>query len=304
MGSSKNDTRPVIRDEGFTILSEPADAKVDIVILHGLNGSPFASFYHEKADFYWPTELGKQLPSARLMVYGYHAKEKGGSDNMQGVHQFAEALLFQLNNLRYLQSAQRPLIFIGHSLGGSVIKQLLVFSSLQQKDQTILSSTKAIYFLATPHRGSHAVEHKAIKLGLTMRKVLNRQIPENIMPSVQPRSGETYSLNHSFMRVKGSIAIVNFFEQSKVDRVPGLHKIVVDKDSAVFDAEDAESFPVARDHQNIVKFEDKNDNVYQTLLLSLRRKLASILADLQASEPDDTSRSMLNGTSTVKDKEG
>lgn len=54
----------------------------------------------------------------------------------------------------------------------------------------------------------------------------NRQIPEDIQPFVQPRSNELYALNSAFVKVKGRIAIVNFYEQRKVDKRLRPHDVV------------------------------------------------------------------------------
>ncbi|KAI0542622.1 hypothetical protein GGR58DRAFT_510267 [Xylaria digitata] len=39
----------IISDEGFTVLSEPENATADIVLIHGLQGNPYATWAHTKA---------------------------------------------------------------------------------------------------------------------------------------------------------------------------------------------------------------------------------------------------------------
>ncbi|KAK3381213.1 hypothetical protein B0H63DRAFT_370908, partial [Podospora didyma] len=101
---------------------------LSLVILHGLNGSPHRTFYSEHTGFYWPADVHRFLPPARIMVFGYLADTNSGSTNCLGVYQHGESLLAHLKNFRR-RSEQRPLVFCGHSFGGLVIKQALTISS-------------------------------------------------------------------------------------------------------------------------------------------------------------------------------
>ncbi|KAK0641740.1 hypothetical protein B0T16DRAFT_420451 [Cercophora newfieldiana] len=116
-----------IRREGLTVLRDPPGANLDLVITHGLNGTPSRTFCHERTGFFWPTELANSLPTTRIMVFGYVADISGGSTNVAGVYQHAESLLLHLKNNRARSCmGKRPIVLIGHSLGGVVIKQVLI----------------------------------------------------------------------------------------------------------------------------------------------------------------------------------
>ena len=71
------------------------------MIIHGLNGTPYRTFCHERTGFFWPTELAKTLPTARIMVFGYVADISSGATNALGVYQHAESLLLHLKNNRF-----------------------------------------------------------------------------------------------------------------------------------------------------------------------------------------------------------
>lgn len=72
-GSSIN-LNDIKRFEVTEVYAHP-DAKVDIVLIHGLNGNP-KSTWTAKNGVFWPTDL---LPltlksaKARILVYGYNA---------------------------------------------------------------------------------------------------------------------------------------------------------------------------------------------------------------------------------------
>ncbi|KAK5657168.1 hypothetical protein OQA88_3225 [Cercophora sp. LCS_1] len=274
-----------VRRDGLTVLHNPRDVELDLVILHGLNGAPFRTFYHEPTDFYWPVDIAKTLPTARIMVFGYVADISSGSSNSLGVYQHAESLLLHLRNNRLgaLQE-KRPIVFLGHSLGGVVIKQALVIS--QSSDPYILKSTKLIVFLGTPHRGSHVLDKSIAKVGLSVMKLASREVPRSVKTMLQPRANESFIVNSDFMRVKGQIQIINFYEQ--VAR-QGLQDVVVDKDSAVFDSDWSENIPLARDHEHLVRFEGEQDDAYNTLRQTLQRKVTKLLQEIAESAKDGRS---------------
>ena len=63
----------------------------------------------------------------------------------------------QLLDLMLLQGfGERPIFFIGHSLGGLVTKQILRSSSdsLLPREKQIFDNTRAVLFIATPHSGA------------------------------------------------------------------------------------------------------------------------------------------------------
>lgn len=44
-------------------------------------------------------------------------------------------------------------------------------------------------------------------------KLTNKEVPKNLKTVLTPRGDESFVVNSDFMRVKGHIAIVNFYEQ-------------------------------------------------------------------------------------------
>ncbi|KAM0277760.1 hypothetical protein ACHAQH_005553 [Verticillium albo-atrum] len=119
-----------------------------------------------------------------------------------------------------------------------------------------------------------------LKLG---KVVLNKQVPAQVKTLLQPRASESFICNSDFMKIKGCISIVNFYEQLNM---PGLGELVVDKDSAVFDSERAENIPIARDHRRLVRFDGPEDDAYRTLFETLKRKIGTFLHDAKREESD------------------
>lgn len=107
------------------------DAKVDIVLVHGLNGHPQKTWTAKNGTF-WPTDL---LPltlksaKARILVYGYNADvyafggDKSASSDM--IHQHAQTMVTNLSLERKSEErAECPIIWVVHSLGGILLKRV------------------------------------------------------------------------------------------------------------------------------------------------------------------------------------
>ncbi|KAK3314378.1 hypothetical protein B0H66DRAFT_595100 [Apodospora peruviana] len=166
----------------------------DIVLVHGLDGDPIATWQADDAErTVWPRDLlPNHFPNIRVLSFGYNASIKG-TTSQSGIRDHARALLQWLDDFRDGESElSRPLIFVGHSLGGVLIKQALLFafnegqlfgpilestygivcpSFLLSFDDTPLSLMLVVnkMFFATPHYGmdnndwerlvSHVVTH-------------------------------------------------------------------------------------------------------------------------------------------------
>ncbi|EEU46384.1 uncharacterized protein NECHADRAFT_78939 [Fusarium vanettenii 77-13-4] len=139
------------------------DARVDIVLVHGLSGSPDKTWTAKNGTF-WPRDL---LPTAlkdekaSIIVYGYNAdvNSKTTARNVSDtfVHQQAEKLAESVINHRQREgTCKNPIIWVCHGLGGSIVKQALVHSNAihephLQYQRSIFVSTYGIVFLGTPH---------------------------------------------------------------------------------------------------------------------------------------------------------
>ncbi|KAL2151620.1 hypothetical protein VTH82DRAFT_6718 [Thermothelomyces myriococcoides] len=113
-------------------------------------------------EAYWPLDfLPASCPNARVFTWGYHTTVNSRKTlTPQGdVFAHAQELLIELASMRSaLGAAARPVIFIAHSTGGLLVKELLRLSEAERDGplKEILLSTSAIVFLGSPHR---ATEH-------------------------------------------------------------------------------------------------------------------------------------------------
>ncbi|KAG8830758.1 hypothetical protein FRC18_007636 [Serendipita sp. 400] len=157
------------------ILFEPKDALVDIIAVQGL-GSSYPHTWMGKREsirrntwfslskpkverVMWLADyLPDDFPTARIMAFEYNSKWLYNAD-FQGLYEHASGLLNALVEQRR-NSPGRPIMFIGHSYGGLVVKQTLVLSHRSKTDppnstQWVADAESGIAFLGTPHQGSN-----------------------------------------------------------------------------------------------------------------------------------------------------
>jgi tetratricopeptide (TPR) repeat protein len=139
----------------------------DVVFVHGLNGNP--GDYWGASDSYWPKWLGDALPDVGVWSLGYENAAfrrrrfspisfflglfAGRGFAMPLVHRAWNVLL----RLETYEVGQRPLVFITHSMGGLLVKQILRTARDCPADSfegTLLQNTKGVCFIATPHIGA------------------------------------------------------------------------------------------------------------------------------------------------------
>lgn len=116
---------------GMTMVYDPADAVVDIILVHGLNGDPVASWTYAKEGIgaiFWPRDLlPNWTPKARIMTWGYNSTiwSFSKSQSLNSLGDFAADLLGDVEMVRgNTATSARPIIFIGQSIGGLIIKSV------------------------------------------------------------------------------------------------------------------------------------------------------------------------------------
>ncbi|KAK4074996.1 uncharacterized protein Triagg1_4660 [Trichoderma aggressivum f. europaeum] len=119
-----------------------------------------------KASIFWPRDLlPSDCPKARIIVLGYDTVivklPSSGRTNQNNIFTHGKDILNELSRTRPLG---RRVIFVAHSLGGILVKEILTNCSTSNSEelQDILNSTSAVIFLGTPHRGSSVASLGAI----------------------------------------------------------------------------------------------------------------------------------------------
>ncbi|CCA76820.1 hypothetical protein PIIN_10806 [Serendipita indica DSM 11827] len=112
-------------DLGFLELVSGTDPIVDIIAIHGLDGHRERTWTAENGILWLRDLLKADIPNARILAYGYDADTRSRECiSTQKIYQHADKLLKSLSRQRR-DHPRRPIIFIAHSLGGIVLKQVI-----------------------------------------------------------------------------------------------------------------------------------------------------------------------------------
>ena len=147
--------------------------ELDVVFVHGLNGDAQETWEPSKPgglrrlwltvsrqypgvsdqSLFWPNWIANEFPQAGVWALGYPAASTAWRGHAMPLTDRARNVL-QLFHLHGIGT--RPLIFVVHSLGGLLVKQVLQTARTQnnQSWQNIGESVTGVLFLATPHSGS------------------------------------------------------------------------------------------------------------------------------------------------------
>lgn len=142
---------------------------------------------------YWPRDLlPTDVPNSRVLTFGYDTQVKhwaGAPPRYNTVRGIAGDLLVALESERR-EDPTRPLLFVVHSLGGIVVKEMLRKSDRCHKGQDYLRdvffSTVGVIFFGTPHGGADprgVLHHAAENLARAVGFMVNEQILNNLLPS-------------------------------------------------------------------------------------------------------------------------
>jgi len=141
----------------------PGGPTMDVVFIHGLKGGAFDTWRTDECTWsytppertknrYWPARwLPGDLPEARLMALSYPSTFW---ESERSVHPIEEQAKIIHESLRLAGVGDRPVIFVCHSLGGLIIKEMLVQAEEGGEDDAILSGLDGIVNFSTPHFGS------------------------------------------------------------------------------------------------------------------------------------------------------
>jgi len=155
---------------GLKILHEHAEAIIDIVLLHGLTGDRERTWTSPSTGKCWPRDfLPSDLAGIRVLTFGYDAYiTKLGRVAKNSLRAHSTVLLSTLASHRQPPGLEKkPIIFIAHSLGGSLCKDaLLSESSPEPHLKAISADTRAMLFVASPHEGNRLAEWARIPANL------------------------------------------------------------------------------------------------------------------------------------------
>lgn len=243
---------------GLILLFSPEQPLIDLIFVHGLGGGSRKTWSKTaSASHYWPKEWLPRDPAfknVRVHSFGYDSDWIKGRANCLDINHFARSLLGELSTSPHFHNSNTPIIFVGHSMGGLVIKKAFLLAKQDATDRYLVKRICAMYFLATPHSGSDSAK--------LLSNILNITYSSRAYVSDLKRGSDAIkSINHDFSKHSKDIDLWSFYETQKLN-IGVFRVLIVDPDSATLGYRKEKCIPLNADHRSICKFEAPNDPNY------------------------------------------
>jgi hypothetical protein len=246
----------------------------DVIFVHGLTGDPVDTWSSEGTTEtegpYWPNWLVTDLPHLNFYTLGYPASLFAQwAKKEMNLYQRAKNVLETLAGYDF---GNRPLVFICHSLGGLLVKQILrtAKDSADEDWHKVADNCCGVLFLATPHSGSSLAD---------LLKTFSGCFSSPHVDKLLKDTSDLDELNASFRTFckTRDVHVTAYHEMHKA------HKLatIVDAQSADPGVNASIPIPIDADHLNICKPSNRNSVIY----ISVRRKLNILLPNAPATQP-------------------
>ncbi|KAK5989673.1 Protein SERAC1-like protein [Cladobotryum mycophilum] len=275
---------------GITPLADSLqDSTVDIIAVTGLAGHAFGSWKSkDKPDMWLRDFLPQSILNARILTYGYDTKLPG-SQSETSILELSRRLLESIKTIRH-EKSERPLILIGHDLGGLVVKEALVQASEgSEDDQIIFRSCYAVLLFGVPNRGLD---------NSSLMSMVKGQPSENLVKDLGESSRFLRLLHQRFNKcftLHGS-KIICVFETRRTPTVEWClktgswertgPKVMMVPHTSAIDAGPTEKtydqLSIDADHFGITKFSDISDPDY----LIIESRIQGLVANAQGAIRD------------------
>ncbi|KAG6556105.1 hypothetical protein Mapa_002046 [Marchantia paleacea] len=273
-----------INDAVYELHAPAGVPEVEMVFFHGLQPFDYKDAHWQtwltrakNSNELWPqTWLPRDFKNARILTISYdssaHQNSAAGQTDM---HLIGESLVHNLvlsKQAHVGQSANCPVIFVGHSLGGLVIKKVILFAKYKldqlsqnrahnendvTKLESFLQNIKGVFYFATPHHGSNMAN-------LAKMTDFLKVLPQNseVLKFLTVLNKEGSRLNDDFRvwRQYNNIRAWTIFELLPTTLL-GFGGMVVVEGSARFDAD--KHLGEQADHITICKLEERCSSSYQ-----------------------------------------
>ncbi|KAI1172685.1 hypothetical protein F4777DRAFT_560506 [Nemania sp. FL0916] len=231
---------------------------VDLVLIHGFGGdlNDTWTYKENNSNVFWPCDLlSQKRPRTRILSFGY-----GVGENVVGtIRDYARTLMEYLHCQRD-DAGCRPIVFLGHCLGGLIAKQAVRFAAKESRYKSIAEATKAMMFFGTPHDGGDrkgwlklAEKYKAMGSRCRMIDVLAKN------------TDDLLEIDEDFCQLRVRYRTVAFYE---IRPLPEAKEVIVCKTSATgpMIADGFEALTVDADHIHMCQFENADDGTFKKVL--------------------------------------
>ncbi|KAI0156577.1 hypothetical protein GGR57DRAFT_501627 [Xylariaceae sp. FL1272] len=228
-----------------------------LVFVHGLGGGSEHTW--TKDGVHWPRDLlPKQQPlhMAAIHVFGYDSDFKKSST--LNIQDFSKSLLNGLLNNPIVRESKCPIILIGHSMGGLVMKKAFITARQTSMYEGLAARIRAMVFIATPHTGSQLapILEKMFRMTSGLKPYLEDLTRNSI--TVQ-------SINAEFPAQAADLSLYSFYETNPLS-LGGIRDVmIVPKTDAVLNYPNEQSALLYGDHRSVCKFNSDDEHNFVVL---------------------------------------
>ena len=252
---------------------------LDLVFVHGLGGDAYSTWTRNEDDtLFWPKWLADDFKDIGVWTVGYGATASRWVEDEMPME---DRGLNLLNHLSLKGIGKRPLVFVTHSMGGLITKQILDQSDRSNKSEykLIAENCTGVAFIAVPHDGSGLADI------LDYARVFIRG--NKIVEQLQKDDVSLRKLANSFGQYaqRTSLRCISFYETKEV-RVrkrswkslwlkPPVGMKIVSESSASGNFVQDPPLPLDDDHISICKLGSRDAQLYGNILGFIEKHMST-----------------------------
>ncbi len=262
----------------FSVNNNPS-SDFDVIFIHGLTGDKFSTWENSNGASWQRWLADDYLHEASVWTIAYGANATNWIEDDMSLDQAAD---FMLGELASHGIGEKPYMFIVHSLGGLLVKKILLKANTHPEYQELTDMCKSIVFFAVPHTGSGWSDllsyAKPLLRNSKLLKVLNKGT-EYLNDLVRDFNG---------LVVKKSIETYVFYETKEV-RASGILSwghlkkgiIIVSEESATHVHSNNQMVGLPDDHSSICKIDSKDSSTYRSRIKTIINKMIEVTNNMK-----------------------
>ena len=235
----------------------------------GSDNSITLGLEEQAASSCWPKDLlAKEFPSARIIALNFQTAlsewSSHPSRSAKSMMERSDEFLEKLADARV--GANRPVVFVAHSMGGLLVKQMLLQAQDDPRFTNLAASTKGVVFYSTPHNGSWLSNYFQT-VGSVLRlsvEVVELASGSKVLQDLNERFGRTFAPDRSIVSFGETVetALTSKKKDEKETKKGPLDLTVLVVPSESSHPGYGQFISLAKDHVQICKPFSQEDSVY------------------------------------------
>ena len=245
-------------------------ARLNVVFIHGLDGDAIETWCFDRKGNCWESWLLAEEPRLNIYTVGYRVRS---SNWLGGAMQLSERVINVLAMVQTTLRGDIPILFVCHSYGGLVAKEMLrIGLDIDRAYTDVVRRTAGLAFFGTPHAGSRIANYIA---------AMESARPSRAVRELRANNAQLFDLSHWFRNrfAELGVRVVILYETMDTYGVR-----VVDRDSSDPGINGITPIPFDCDHVDLPKPQEEGD-LRVALVKRLVRDLVPAEAPVPTSEP-------------------